>query len=59
MAIGCGRGAAGVEKVRHGSVLLYQIRREGMRLSECFLEGPENSTLGMLGKPDDRMRLGP
>jgi hypothetical protein len=30
-----------------------------MRLSEGFLEGPENSTLGVLGKPDGRMRLGP
>jgi hypothetical protein len=29
-----------------------------VRFSECFLEGPEDGTLGMLGEPDSRVRLG-
>jgi hypothetical protein len=56
MAVGRGRAAA-AQKVRHRSVLLYGVRREGVRLSKRFFKGPENGTLGMLGKSDDWMRL--
>lgn len=58
MAVGGGRATA-TEKIGHGGVLLYEIRRKRVGLSQCFLKGPENSTLSMSGEPDNRMRLEP
>ncbi len=51
MAVGAGRADAAAKKVRHGSVLLDEVRRERIGLAECFLESPENSTLGTAGEP--------
>lgn len=57
MAVGGGRGDA-PKKVSHWSVLFFENRSKGMGLSQCLLEGPENGTLGPLGQPNGRVRLG-
>lgn len=64
MTIGGGgpdAGAAGAaaKQFCHGSVFLNQVWTEGIGLSHCLLEGPEDCTVGAFGNANKRMRFGP